>query len=411
MHRMQTGGNLMLRSGIRFGLLLGLWGILACSPGADPPAVAAGDGRAGDGWTKHVVHAGLYNFTAVGGDFTGDGLPDVVISAGRATRLYVAPGWNEVILDDNPRHGAIHSEVMDVDADGDLDYIGARYDPGLLFWLENPGANATNSKWTWHLIDDQIHGIHGVLVGDVDRDGRPDLLANSDLPKPPYPNSLAWYRVPKDPRAAERWHRHVFAQGDAPGLSHYLGLGDVNGDGRPDAATGAKGGPMAEPGTGDWFAWWEAPADPTGVWTKHLLSDEQPGATNIHPADVNGDGKTDFIASRGHGRGVLWFEAPKWTAHEIDAELEGPHCLVVVDIDGDGDADAATCAKDDRLAVWYENDGKGSFTRHVVGTDQAAYDIRALDMDLDGDLDLLIAGQGSQNVVWYEQPGSKQRAK
>ena len=155
---------------------------------------------------------------------------------------------------------------------------------------------------------------------------------------------------------------------------------------------------------GNWFAWWEAPRDPTGVWTKHLISDSEPGATNIHPADVNGDGQTDFVASRGHGQGVVWFEAPHWKRHDIHATLRGPHCLVVCDLDGDGDPDAATCAKDDRLAVWFENDGRGQFTTHVVGRDQAAYDIRAVDIDGDGDLDLLVAGQASQNVVWYANP-------
>ncbi len=74
------------------------------------------------------------------------------------------------------------------------------------------------------------------------------------------------------------------------------------------------------------------------------------------------------------------------------------------DIDGDGDLDAATCAKLDKLAVWYENDGRGQFTPHVVGKEQSAYDIRILDMDGDGDVDFLIAGEFSANIVWYENP-------
>jgi hypothetical protein len=27
-------------------------------------------------------------------------------------------------------------------------------------------------------------------------------------------------------------------------------------------------------------------------------------------ADVNGDGKVDFVATRGHGAGITWYEAP-----------------------------------------------------------------------------------------------------
>ena len=76
-------------------------------------------------------------------------------------------------------------------------------------------------------------------------------------------------------------------------------------------------------------------------------------------------------------------------------------------MDDDGDLDAATCAYGDKVAAWYENDGKGEFAKHIVGEDQESYDIRAIDMDVDGDLDLLVAGRGSKNVVWYEHPGKR----
>ena len=354
-------------------------------------------------WKKHVVYEGASCATAVAGEFSGDKLPDVICNAGGKTRLLVAPSWEEVIISGEENLGMIHSEAMDVDDDGDMDFIGTSYQPGLIQWLEQP-KDPLKQRWQARLIDDQVNGIHGLLIGDVDVDGKTDLLANSAQPDGPFAQSLVWYRVPKDVRSAKNWDRFVFAKGDAPGLSHYLGVGDVNGDGRPDAASAAKGGPQDTSGKGNWFAWWEAPEDPTQSWTKHIIADDQPGATNIHPTDVNGDDKMDFIASRGHDKGVVWFEAPDWKEHVIHETLFGPHCLLVTDLDGDGDIDAATCAKDDKLAVWFENDGKGKFASHIVGRDQAAYDIRAYDMDLDGDLDLLVAGQQSANVVWYENP-------
>jgi hypothetical protein len=349
-------------------------------------------------WVKHVIFEDTNCPTAVAGDFTGDGKVDVISNSGGKCHLLIAPNWEHVVLHDNKEHGCIHSEVMDVDRDGDLDYIAARYNPGLIFWLEN---NGTRENWKWRLIDQKVHGIHGLLVGDVDQDGIPDLIANSAQPKEPFPESLVWYRTPA--KADGDWQRIVAAQGDAPGLTHYLALGDVNQDGRPDILTGAKGGPQAEPNSGDYFAWWEAPENPTtDGWKKNMISNQEPGATNLFVVDVDQNGVNDILASRGHGKGLCWFQAPDWKRTDFGNDLEGPHCLTLNDFDGDGDQDAATCAKDSKVTAWFENDGKGNFTTHSIDDDQAAYDIRSIDMDGDGDIDLLVAGQASKNVVWYE---------
>ena len=57
---------------------------------------------------------------------------------------------------------------MDVDNDGDPDFIGARYRPGLVAWFETP-KNPTAGKWKMRIADDTLNGIHGVLRGDIDR--------------------------------------------------------------------------------------------------------------------------------------------------------------------------------------------------------------------------------------------------
>jgi len=174
-----------------------------------------------------------------------------------------------------------------------------------------------------------------------------------------------------------------------------MSLSDVNGDGRPDLAAAAKDSPG-----GNWFAWWEQGIDPRKPWKKHPIATGQFGATNILIADLNGDGKVDFVASPGHGVGLTWYEGPNLTPHDIDAELKGPHSLAVADLNGDGKPDVVTVAKDSRVAAWF--DGKGRFKKHEISDNQSSYDIRLVDMDGDGDLDLLVAGFESNNVVWYE---------
>ena len=364
--------------------------------------IVATTAGATDRWEKHTIMQQGHCNTAVALDANGDQQLDVVTSVAGKVSLFIAPHWKEVVLYRFPEGGScIHSAVIDADGDGDLDWAGtlAHAHP---FWLENPGkSDAQRGAWTPRPIDNQITGIHCILRSDVNNDGQEDLIINNFEPKKGLGDSMAWFSIPNDPHNAPQWDRHIFADGDARGGSHYMGAGDIDGDGWKEIAVGAKGKPFSD---GNWFAFWKNPGQNkvNDRWQKVILSKDQMAATNILPADVNGDGKTDWVATRGHGKGVIWFENPKWILHDIDIEIEYPHSLTVADHDQDGDMDVATCGYGSERVMWYENDGRGSFTSHPLDEQQQSYDLRSVDMDGDGDQDLLNAGRGSENVVWYE---------
>lgn len=360
-------------------------------------------------WKRHLIvdHAKTSINSAVASDFNDDGHLDVIVSYEGGVFVQIGPSWRKTQVHkfdpansrNKPGKACIHSCLIDVDGDGDQDFVGSNQ---TLFWLECPDDPFSGSLWKYRTIDDEILGSHCVLPGDVNQDGQIDLIANSfqDETKTKFPHSIVWLEIPHDPINAKHWVRHVFADRDAPGGSHYMGLGDLNYDGRPDITCGAKGEPFPH---GNWFAWWEQPADGTKPWKKHLLSDKHPGATNIHPVDVNGDKPMDIVATRGHGKGVIWFKGPDFKQVEIDSEIVGPHTLVTADLDDDGDNDIAVCGRGDNgTAAWYQNDGEGRFQRYDIDHGQGSYDLRAIDMDGDGDLDLLNAGHQSRNIVWYE---------
>lgn len=354
-------------------------------------------------WKKHIVdNTGSNTSSAVADDFDNDGHIDIMCSYDGKVVLYKGPNWTKkIVLSQKPedwtgriaKRGCIHSTLMDVDDDGDLDYIGSNR---MLFWLECP-ENPFEDEWVCRVINLDVNGAHCVITADVDRDGKQDLIANSwrDKTESTIPNSITWFKTPKDPLNGKLWTPNVFADNDAPGRNHYMGFGDINKDGKGDIACAAP--------TGGWVAWWEQPEDPTKKWRKHLVSDNDPGATNVLTLDLNQDGDLDLLVTLGHEKGVIWFKGPTFEKIMIDSKIDKPHSLTASDIDGDGDIDFATCSSSlTGETAWYENDAKGNFTKHVIDTKQSSYDTRLIDMDGDEDLDILIGGQGSHNVVWYE---------
>jgi len=347
--------------------------------------------------------------TAVAHDFDKDGHIDVISSYDGKVFLYQGPDWKpHLIVEELPLNpdtggelrGCLHSTLMDVDGDGDMDYIGSNR---MLFWLECPPKPFTD-KWNLRMITYDVNGAHCVLTADVDGDGKPEIIANvwRDVGDSKLPNSVTFLRVPETPLDGKLWKPIILADRDAPGRNKYMGFGDVNKDGRPDIAVAAQGVPGAANG---WFAWWEQPANPDQAWKKHIISDNEEGASNIVTCDLNNDGHMDFVGCRVLGKGVIWFKGPEYTRIEIDAKIESPHSLAVADLNGDGFLDIICGeAKPDGDTVIYINDGKENFTRHVIGEKQASYDIRIVDMDGDGKPDVLLAGASSRNIVWFENP-------
>ena len=362
-------------------------------------------------WVRHSLSLPETIWSVEAVDANADGQLDLIAMGPTKVFALTAPDWKQHLLFDSKEPQMLYCVALDGDRDGDLDVAVGRYRVPLIeyrqareagkpadeptgpdfsvAWIEN--TRQVGDPWPLHVIDRELHGIHGLWTGDVDGDGAKDLVANSIL-GPLFPNSLAWFQTPA--RGESLFKRSIVTQGGTDGRPHYLDFADLNGDARGDVLLGDSGG-----GT---FTWWEQGAGANQPWVKHLIAKEN-GATNIKAADVDRDGAPDVVGSCGHGKGVFWFKGPTWEKNVIDAELRDPHALTVGDFDSDGDVDVAAASFSAKVVRWYRNDGKGAFTPHDIDTtnQQQAYDLKAVDLDADGRLDLILAGRESRNAVWY----------
>jgi len=179
------------------------------------------------------------------GDIDGDGHSDVVTPHGW---LRQRPGFQWEWCTEFEAAGSTSVPVLvhDVDGDGDTDIIwGMAHDYGL-YWLEQSSVEKSKRTWKKHLIDDSWSQVHFLVLADLDKDGREDLITgkryrahNGKDPGSEDPLCVYWYRFEPNRKS---WVRNTIAEGSGVGFGISTDAADIDGDGDVDIVAPGKSG-------------------------------------------------------------------------------------------------------------------------------------------------------------------------
>jgi hypothetical protein len=282
-------------------------------------------------WTRHRVFEEVGNESPAWVDLTGDGRPELVcVHDGRFG--YVRADWRNPSrpwtfhpISDRGAWGRFTHGlgVGDVNGNGRQDVLVSDG------WWEQPASLAGDPLWVKHEADFGEGGAQ-MYAYDLDGDGLNDVITSLRA----HGYGLAWFKQMKEPNGRRTFVRQMIMNerpeenryGVQFSQLHAVALVDMDGDGIADIVTGKRF--WAHGSTGDpepnapaviyWFRTIRLP-DGGVEFVPYLIDDDSGVGVQLVVGDIDGDGLPDIVTSNKKGTAVLIHERrtvdrPTWEA-------------------------------------------------------------------------------------------------
>lgn len=285
-------------------------------------------------WKKNVVVNVTDNESPTFDDLTGDGKPELIFNTsekGLGRIGYATPDWNDtakpwtfhpITPPDKRWQRFTHGLGFgDVNGDGRKDILEKEG------WWEQPASLAGDPEWKFHPFKfSPTHGGAQMYTYDVDGDGDNDVITSIEA----HGYGLAWFEhVRQD--GAINFTRHVIA-GKEPKDSKYgvvfsqlhaVDLIDMDGDGLKDIVTGKRfwaHGPSgdAEPNAPAVLYWFKLVrgANKAVDFVPYLIDSDSGIGTQVVAGLVNKDSLPDIVVGNKKGVFVMLHETRKVSRSE-----------------------------------------------------------------------------------------------
>lgn len=295
---------------------------------------------------------------------------------------------------DNSSHGVASLYAKDMDADTDLDLLGASSEDHQILWWRNDGGDPI--VWTKIVVANFFWGALSVYADDLEGDGDMDIFGAASSGD----RISAWRNDGGNPIV---WTELSIRSNY--GFAHEVYATDVDTDGDADV--------FAASSDLDEITFWRNDGGNPIVWSEQIISSDFDGAKSVRVADMDGDDDPDIIGAALWDNDVRWWrndggDPIQWTEFLVDGLFMGAHRVQAVDMDDDGDTDILAVAYFGHEIAWYRNDGGDpiTWTKQSIGTGVInACIAQAADLDNDGDWDVAATGQASDEVSWWRNDG------